>query len=97
MKTIHFKTLSSNLSTRNLGTKIRSEIVSNIESGNFLIFDFAGINVISNSFADECFGKLLLNFDLDKIKSLSTFKNIDDNSKRIISFAFKQRLVQITH
>lgn len=55
-------------------------------------FDFEGVKVISHSFADECFGKLLLSRDLEHIKSLSTFLNANDLVKRTIAVSLKERL-----
>ena len=33
-----------------------------IEQNDLVVLDFTGVNVVSNSFADECIAKLLLHF-----------------------------------
>ena len=41
------------------------------------VLDFTGVNVVSNSFADECIAKLLLHMTLTELKSRTTFKRLN--------------------
>ena len=66
---IKFLEFGSSLGTMDLGSKIREEIEKSIDRDEKVIFDLKGMEIISNSFADECFAKLLLKFDFDTIKS----------------------------
>lgn len=91
---IKFNKISSNLTTRNQASLVRRELVRELNSGENLEFDFEGVYIISNSFADECFGKLLLEFQLESLKRLTTFKNISPVIKRTIAHSLQQRLDQ---
>lgn len=92
---IRFVNTASVLSTRNLGEKFRTDIERQFRAENFVTFDFEGVETISNSFADECFAKLLFEFSLATIKSHSTFKNTNKFVEQIISLSIKQRLKQL--
>jgi len=74
------------------GAAVRNKIAEHIASGERVIFDFDGVEVISNSFADECFAKLLLDFDLPFIKAHTTFQHANPFIKATIANAFKERL-----
>ena len=56
--TILFKDISPSLGTRDLGAKIRVSIIDKIETNEKVYLDFDGVNVVTNSFANECFSKL---------------------------------------
>jgi len=56
------------------------------------VLDFDGIEVVSNSFADECIAKLMLEFDLPKVKAHTTFKKASPFIKAVIANSFKERL-----
>ena len=49
-----------NLGTRHLGQRVRESLLPIIEQNDLVVLDFTGVNVVSNSFADECIAKLLL-------------------------------------
>ena len=95
MKTFHFSEHGNLLGTRLLGKKIREEILQEIEFNNKVVFDFEGVEIISNSFADECFGKLLLTHDLNTIKLFTTFTNVNKTIVGVVKYAIKQREAQI--
>ena len=46
--------------TRDMGQKLREKILALINGEEKVVLDFTGVNVVSNSFADECIAKLLL-------------------------------------
>ena len=48
-----------------------------IEQNDLVVLDFTGVNVVSNSFADECIAKLLLHMTLTELKSRTTFKGLN--------------------
>lgn len=93
---ITFNTFAKNLSTRALGKVIRGTISENLKEGEFITFNFNGVSVITNSFADECFGKLLFEFEFDRIRNQTTFVNINNISSQTILFSFKARLNQLS-
>ncbi|WP_339870068.1 STAS-like domain-containing protein [uncultured Algoriphagus sp.] len=90
--TILFNSFASNLGTRVLGQEIRVQIEQLLESNDFVIFDFKGVDFVSHSFSDECFGKLLLKFPFPELKSKSTFVNASELVKKTIALAINDRL-----
>jgi len=91
--TLHFNEFGENLGTRQLGKIAYSRLVSLMKDNHKIILDFTGVNVVSNSFADECLAKLLLIMTLDEIKQKTTFRNLNELAKTTIAVAFKRRLV----
>lgn len=92
MKVFKFKEIGENLGTRILGEKVRNMLLPMIEENDKVILDFEGVNVVSNSFADECLAKLLLVMSFETLKSRTTFVSINDFAKKNIAIAFKRRL-----
>ena len=92
---IQFGHINNSLGTRSLGQEIRFQIENSLQNGEFVTFDFEGVDSVSHSFADECFGKLLLAWRLEDLKSKSTFKNISDNLRKTVSFTLKERLLEL--
>jgi hypothetical protein len=89
---IEFSHIGTQLSTRIAGAAIRKKIVQSIERNEKVIFDFSEVEIVSNSFADECFAKLMLDFDLSKVKEHTTFQNASPFIKAVIANSFKERL-----
>ena len=85
MKTTVFKfrSFGENLGVRVLGEKVRQDLIATIESSECVILDFEGVNVVSNSFADECIAKL---------KQKTTFRNINDFARKNVLIALRRRL-----
>lgn len=94
---IAFNKFGSSVGTRAIGQEVRTGIETAIREGQQIIFDFAGVEVVSNSFADECFGKLLLTFDLDTIRRHTTFKNTTPFVRDVVRFSLNQRLGHLAH
>jgi hypothetical protein len=92
---IHFKDISTNLGTRISGAEVREQIIGHINNGEKLVFDFSNVDVVSNSFADECFAKLIFSFEMNKIKEVTTFQNASPFIKTVIATAFKERLYKL--
>ncbi len=89
---IEFSHIGKQLSTRVAGATVRRQIIQGIEKNESIIFDFSGVEIVSNSFADECFAKLILEFDLPKVKAHTTFQNASPFIKAVIANSFKERL-----
>ena len=79
-------------STRVAGVALRKKIIEGIEKQEKIIFDCSGVDIVSNSFADECFAKLMLHFDLPIVKEHTTFQNATPFIKAVIANSFKERL-----
>lgn len=93
--TINFSQIGTHLGTRFLGESTRKDIELALKKDEFATFDFSGVEFISHSFADECFGKLLLSMKIEELKSKTTFKDANTLVKRTIAFALKERLLQM--
>ena len=89
---IHFSHLGDSLGTRFLGKALRLTFENSIHEGENVVFDFSDVKTISHSFADECFGKLLLRWDLAELKSKTTFTNANEQVKKMIAFTWSERL-----
>ncbi|MCQ2155614.1 MAG: STAS-like domain-containing protein [Bacteroidales bacterium] len=89
--TLGFSKYGTDFGTRDMGAKIREELLSLIRQGLHVALDFSGVNVVSNSFADECIAKLLLEIPLDEMKRLITFRDLTPMAERSILVAIQRR------
>lgn len=87
-----FADINENLGTRQLGEKIRPQLLDLIRTKDKVVLDFTGVNVVSNSFADECLAKLLFFMSFDELKSRTTFKGVNEFAQKNIAIAFRRRL-----
>ena len=101
---IRFCEIGESFGTRPLGDQIREGmIIPNLKlTGEAkLIFDFQDVEVVSHSFADQCFGKLIETFGLDFIKDRTTFCNVNPFVSSVIKSAINKRMARnremITH
>ena len=76
---------------RDMGQKLRQKLLALIETGEKVVLDFTGVNVVSNSFADECIAKLLLEMPLDELKRHTTFCGLNPIAERSILVALQRR------
>ena len=77
--------------TRDMGQKLRQKLLPLIQGNDKVVLDFTGVNVVSNSFADECIAKLLLEMPLDKLKQHTTFKGLNPLAERSVLVALQRR------
>ena len=77
--------------TRDMGQKLRQKLLALIGSGDKVVLDFTGVNVVSNSFADECIAKLLLEMPLDELKRHTTFRGLNPLAERSVLVALQRR------
>lgn len=96
MTIFKFATINENLGTRQLGEKVRSRLLELIRENDKVVLDFSGVNVVSNSFADECLAKLLFTMPLDELKQRTTFTGLNDFARKNIAIAFRRRLNAMT-
>jgi hypothetical protein len=89
---VHFRHSGDSIGTRFLGKTLRLTFENSIHEGENVVFDFSDVKTISHSFADECFGKLLLRWDLAELKSITTFTNVNEHVKKMIAFSWSERL-----
>lgn len=92
MITFRFRDYGEYLGTRQLGEKVRERLWPLIQGDEKVCLDFEGVEVVSNSFADECIAKLLLSMSLDELKQHTTFSGLDDFVRKNIALALKRRI-----
>ena len=91
MVTFNFKEFGDNLGTRPLGRRVREQLLPLIEQNDCVVLDFTGVNVVSNSFADECIAKLLLEMSLSELKSRTTFRGLNPIASESVLTALRRR------
>jgi hypothetical protein len=79
--------------TRDMGQKLREKLdhLPLINGDEKVVLDFTGVNVVSNSFADECIAKLLLEMPLAELKRRTTFRGLNPLAERSVLVALQRR------
>ena len=76
-----------------LGADVREQLMPLLNAEEKVVLDFEGVDVVSNSFADECLAKLLLTMSLEELKQRTTFRGLNDFARKNIALAFKRRML----
>ena len=76
MVTFRFVEYGADLGTRQIGVKVRADLLPLVKGDEKVVLDFTGVDVVTNSFADECIAKLLLTMPLSELKSRTTFRGL---------------------
>ena len=95
MVVFKFSKYGDSMGTRFLGARIRGDLRPLLDGEEKVVLDFSGIDTVTNSFADECIAKLLLEMPLDELKSKTTFTGLTPMTERSILTALKRRQMQI--
>ena len=91
MITFRFRDFGEHLGTRQLGERVRNQLLPLIQGDEKVCLDFSGVDVVSNSFADECIAKLLLIMSIEELKQHTTFSGLNDFARKNIALALKRR------
>ena len=91
MVTFNFIEFGENLGTRPFGKRVREQLLPLLEKDERVVLDFTGVNVVSNSFADECIAKLLLTMPLSELKSRTTFRGLNPIASECVLTALQRR------
>ena len=91
MVIFRFREYGENLGTRSLGKRVREQLLPLIEQNNCVVLDFTGVNVVSNSFADECIAKLLLEMPLAELRNRTTFRGLNPIANDSVLTALRRR------
>lgn len=95
MVIFNFREYGENLGTRLLVKRVRESLLPMIEQNECVVLDFTGVNVVSNSFADECIAKLLLVMSLSELKSKTTFRGLNPVASESVLTALRRRHLTI--
>ena len=96
MVTFSFREYGQNLGTRPLGKRVREQLLPLIEQNECVVLDFTGVDVVSNSFADECIAKLLLEMSLAELKNRTTFRGLNPIASDSVLTALRRRHLTTT-
>ena len=91
MVTFSFRDYGENLGTRQLGCQVRERLMPLLEGDDVVVLDFTGVDVVSNSFADECIAKLLLTMSLAELKARTTFRGLNPLASESVLTALRRR------
>lgn len=91
MVTFSFREYGEDLGTRPLGKRVREQLMPLLEQDERVVLDFTGVNVVSNSFADECIAKLLLTMPLADLKARTTFRGLNPIASESVLTALQRR------
>lgn len=87
-----FAQYGTDFGTRAQGAELREKLLRLIRSGEErVVLDFTGVNVVTNSFADECIAKLLLEMPLNELKAKTTFCGLNSMANTSILVALQRR------
>ena len=95
MVVFKFSNYGDSMGIRLLGAQIRADLRPLLDGKEKVVLDFSGIDTVTNSFADECIAKLLLEMSLDELKAKTTFTGLTPMTERSILTALKRRQIQI--
>lgn len=96
MVTFSFREYGENLGTRPLGQRVRERLLPLIMQNECVVLDFTGVNVVSNSFADECIAKLLIEMPLAELKKRTTFRGLNPVATECVLTALRRRHLSLT-
>jgi Histidine kinase-, DNA gyrase B-, and HSP90-like ATPase. len=92
---IDLRSKESGVGTRKSGEKIRNEMINVYKQSNKTItLDFANINIVSSSFADELIGKLVIEFGFYGFNNIFKLKNMNTNVQSIVQRSVAQRMME---
>ncbi|MDP9750369.1 MULTISPECIES: STAS-like domain-containing protein [Thermoanaerobacter] len=77
---------------RELGKKVRDSIKDMLSKENKLIIDCYGVKGTSQSFADECFGRLVEEMGLENFKVKIKIQNAEPEIQSIIKYTVISRV-----
>ena len=69
----------------------REKLMTLLEGDERVVLDFTGVDVVSNSFADECIAKLLLTMPLAELKARTTFRGLNPLASESVLTALRRR------
>ncbi len=89
---IVFTEFGPKITMRFTGARIREKIDEALKSDRKVIFCFTGVETISESFADECFGKLIPTFSSGFIQEKTSYEDTNPFIQNAIRKALVERI-----
>ncbi len=97
MVTFRFVDFGQDLGTRQVGAEARMKLRPLLVGEERVILDFTGVDVVTNSFADECIAKLLVEFPLEELKRRTTFRGLNSMATKSVLGALQRRQSVLTN
>ncbi len=91
METTLLSPIGTDLASRRSAAQLRHNVVSALKCGNKVIFDLSGVVSISESYADELFGVLVLEYGIKDFFTVVSIRGASPNVLRRIADAIKER------
>lgn len=89
---IKMSEFGSSLCTRSSGRDVYNQVAKELAADNKrVVFDFENVTSVTNSFADEVFGRLALDVGLEPLKRQTSFINIEVFPAKVIRTAIDNR------
>lgn len=85
------RSLTTRMAGRAAYDRIAPALLSSTET---VTFDFSGVSTVTNSFADEVFGRLVAELGFEAFKSKSAFRNVGSLWAKVIRSAMDSRALQ---
>lgn len=95
MRVFKFSDYGDSLGTRLIGETIRKDLRPLLDGEEKVVLDFTGVDTVTNSFADECVAKLLLEMPLEELKRKTTFTGLNPMAERSVLTALQRRYFQL--
>jgi len=92
MDKIELAKWGSHLSSRRIGAEVKNILNNSLLAGLPLTLDFANVETISNSFADELVAKTVQMVGQERFSKVVTIKNASQNVKNQLIFSVNNRL-----
>lgn len=90
MATIEIRKFGRTLTTREAGRKAH-DLIRPVVEAEHVTFDFAGVELVTNSWADETFARMAADMGLDAFKARTHFANVRPTFARVIRAAIDSR------
>ena len=83
------------LGTRNRGEVVRRELEQALDDDptQVVVVSFEGVQRVSPSFADECFGKLALKLGTEGVRKRLRFAAAENAVASVVMYAIRNRLI----
>ena len=91
MVTFRFADYDTDFGTREMGARLREKLLPLVKGEERVVLDFTGVNVVSNSSADGCIAKLLLEIPLQELKKRTTFRGLNPMAEKSVLVALQRR------
>lgn len=91
MVVFRFVNYGTVLGTRSLGAQVREDLLNVLAEGDKVGLDFSGVEIVSNGFADECLGSLLLLMPIEELNNRTTFLHLSGFPKTCVSAALRRK------